>query len=645
MFVWDEKYKWGFDKGGISDSVGPNEADTGIYEGHPFKGLAKEILQNSLDAKDPDLDDAIPVKVDFSLLYLPKNEIPDADRLDEVISHCSEMFSTGDDGKKLNEWKKQSHAFLMSDNLVPVLKISDYNTKGLDGVTKTTGTSWSALVRQKGTTNKGDGAGGSHGVGKFAPYSFSAVRTVLYSTMNKAGETAFQGKSILTSFFENNQMYQNIGVFGDSSISETYPAIFDTEDLPEPFRRTECGTDVIAVAFDRQDDWMEQIALSILQYCFYTIYKGQLEVSIIDGEKKIILKQSNLQVQMDFFEEWNKNHEASEAGFDFTAPEYLRVLRNEKTIHIPMQFPDDKKPMGEVELYLLVDNNIPNRGIYEMRKTGMEITEDTKWKIGAHFRGLFIATGNNSVDNSPETNIDSFLRHCEDQAHNEWAAAFYKQKQKEAAKIIGRIHTWILENVKKEIIDIDGPAHNAYGLEKYLKNTFATGDDKDEEEAYQNYKPLNFKADQLDMGTNKKAVISQPSNGGSHSKRKKKNCEKQEQSAKNPNNKQHKKQKPSEQVGIGYVQCPYNEITGKYRISFMANEDFQNLSLLLRINNDGNSSYDAAVSNANINGKELNILDDRIYIGNVNKGQRVQLETEIINADRLSLEVIAYAEQ
>ena len=99
----------------------------------------------------------------------------------------------------------------------------------------------------------------------------------------------------------------------------------------------------------------------------------------------------------------------------------------------------------------------------------MGIQEDTGWRgIGTHFNGLFIATGKNAVDKTPENNIDAFLRKCEDPAHNEWASAFYKDHQDEAKFILNEIHKWIREKVLEQIPKYDGTSHDAFGLSKFI---------------------------------------------------------------------------------------------------------------------------------------------------------------------------------
>ena len=66
MFSWNDLYGWRFGGNCVCHAVGPNEADTGLFEGHPYKeAYQKEILQNSLDAKNPDLPDTQPVEVEF----------------------------------------------------------------------------------------------------------------------------------------------------------------------------------------------------------------------------------------------------------------------------------------------------------------------------------------------------------------------------------------------------------------------------------------------------------------------------------------------------------------------------------------------------------------------------------------------------
>lgn len=637
MFTWSEQYSWNFG-GSCVDSVGPNEADTGLFEGHPYKGLVKEILQNSLDAKNPKLPDTQSVEVEFRCIKVPINEIPGYKRLDEVINLCAQFYNQGDDGQKLQRWVRQSKQYL-SQGFLYALKISDYNTTGLTGVTSLKGSNWSVLVREKGSTNKSEGKGGSHGVGKFAPYSFSSLRTVLYSTKTMDNETAFQGKTMLTSFQENGQIFHNIGVYGLNN-EPTCPPVLNMEDVPSTFQRNQIGTDVVAVGFERDDYWKEQIIINVLQYCFYTIYQGRLIVRVSDDESTVEISPSSLKDLMVEYKKWYNEHEIL-VDFQFTAPKYLNILSHPKMKH----FSDNFKNKGEIELYLVVDSELEGRSIYEMRSIGMGIQEDTGWRgIITHFNGLFIATGRNAPDKKPENNIDSFLRKCEDPSHNEWSSSFYKEKEKEAISVLNDIHRWIRVKVTEQIPKFNGLTHDAFGLSKYLQNINNIGDTTEEEDAFRNYEPQSLEPKTATPSTQKKVPAQVKTNGRGKGKG---NGKQGKQGKKGgnprPNNKRGQKQNKIIPVDIGKVWTPYSN--GCYHIFFIAEKNYTKLQLKLNISGDEQGEDVASIVAASANGKSLKNYFGTIVVGDVKKDEKVDIILELENKERSSLEVLAYAQQ
>ena len=635
MFNWDAKYGWLFG-GGCVDAVGPNDADTGIFEGHPYKSLAKEILQNSMDAKDPALPDTVPVEVEFSCLKVPVEEIPGFGRLNDVVGKCSDYYNTGDDGDKVRLWKEKSDQLISQDS-VYVLKISDYNTTGLDGVLKLRGTGWSGLVREKYACNKGHGKGGSHGVGKFAPYSFSALRTVLYTTKNLAGETAFQGKTVLTSFEENGQVFHNIGVFGDKN-SPSCPPIMDMNDIPVSFRRERVGTDVIVVGFERDENWKEEITVSILQYCFYAIHLGLLTVRITDEDQRIELNKSNLEEYLKEYQKWYEENEHTD-DFQFTAPRFYSVLSHSKM----QAFPVDFKGMGEITLFLVVDPDIEGRTIYEMRKFGMGIQEDRDWRrINTHFNGLLFATGKGARDDTPTNNIDSFLRKCADPAHNEWGAAYYKGKEKEAKTLLDALHYWIRSCIVAMIPKFDGDSHDAFGLSQFIQNTNNIGDSTEEEDAFSNYEPQSLETREAGESVPKKVSTTVKSNGRGKGNKKPDKREKKGGNPK-PDNRRGKKTGNVEQVDIGRVWTPFSD--GKYHIWFTPEKDYSQLQLRISVGGDEQGSDTAFIQNAIFAGKQLKTYYGNIDLGDVKKGLPVDVTVVLENGERGGLEVQAYAKQ
>ena len=477
---WNKKYKWCFSPLGTGDKVGVNNAGIGIFKKQRYIGLAKEILQNVVDANDSNAPG--PVQARFEVIQVPRAEIPGADRLSDVIKRCYEYYHEGDDGVKMNLLKKAAEKFLDMDGLVPVLKISDYNTIGLTGTRQEKGSNWTGLVREISATNKGNGKSGSFGVGKFAPFNFSALRTIVYSTYNKDDERALQGKTILTTFMdEDGKLKQNVGLFGMTG-EDDCKAVYNMEDVPETFQRKEYGTDLFVLGFEKDKDWMQQMAVSVLEYFFYTIFKGNLEVSIVDGDERIDINQDNLPYLIKEYGEYCKSEE-----IEFSAPVFWELLHDTsgKTKHFVEPF----KKRGNVELYLKVDPDFSERRILQMRAAGMKIQEDTAFRIGAYFYGIFIATGEDSKSDDPKDNINSFLRKCENQAHDTWSKDEYEDNREEAGRVLKQIHSWILEKIKEQRPKEEKDEIEAFGLSDLLPSQEKEGSEGEEERAYAFFQP------------------------------------------------------------------------------------------------------------------------------------------------------------
>lgn len=652
MFAWKNNYRWIFSELGAADKVGVNDAGIGIFKRQPYKGLAKEINQNITDAKDDTLPDDVPVRARFELIYVDRDDIPDYQRLNEVIHKCYEYYHDGDDGAKLKVICDASEKYLEHEGKVPVLKISDYNTYGLRGVHEEKGSNWTGLVRERSATNKSNGSSGAFGVGKFAPYNFSELRTVLYSTKTRDGETAFQGKAILTTFSEydtdkqKNIIKQNIGLFADTN-SDNYDAVFSVDDIAPVFRRDVIGTDLFVLGFEKEEDWIEQSAISVIEYFFYSIYRGKLEVEIVEGDKIVEINKSNLGDMIAYYEEYCKEHMSDDTSFRFTAPSYWAMLTNSNCKSIlGKQFEYNGHRMGEYELYLLVGDECPDRKVLEMRQAGMKIREDTNFRIQTNFTAVFIATGANAVSDEPKDNISSFLRKCENQAHDDWAADEYKEEKEKARSIINRIHALILEAVKAEMPDMGDKSIDAFGLSEFLRNE-DEDDEKKEEKAFGNFKPLDFELKTVKTGKRRKqADISMKKNGGSK-KRKPKTP------GPGPNPIPPKPKKPDNHRGTGLnkvsevyisnIKTPYDTEAGEYQISFVVDESVENLMIAVKISSDDNNLARAEISKATQNGKTLTIKNGMVEIGAANEGDKVVLRMKIAERVRKTLEVRGYA--
>ena len=103
-----------------------------------------------------------------------------------------------EDNIKCQEFLKNGIECLSNDR-INVLKISDYNTEGLNGGDNERNGGWFGLVKSVGSSNKNEGQGGSFGIGKGAPFAASHLRTCFYSTVNEIGQNVFQGVSKIVS--------------------------------------------------------------------------------------------------------------------------------------------------------------------------------------------------------------------------------------------------------------------------------------------------------------------------------------------------------------------------------------------------------------------------------------------------------------
>ena len=649
MFAWDDKYRLIFSDLGASDKVGVNDVGIGVFKKKPYIGLTKEILQNSTDAPNRNLPEGTPVRVCFELIYIDRDDIPDVERLNSVIHKCYEYYPNGDDGVKLKAIQDAADKYLGQSGKVPVLKISDFNTTGLCGVQTEKGSKWSGLVRERSATNKTGGSSGSFGVGKFAPFTFSSLRTVFYSTKTVDNEIAFQGKALLTSFKEDGVLKNNIGLFADTT-SENYDAVLSGDQIAPVFRREEVGTDIFVLGFEKDADWMEQSAISVIEYFFYSIYKGNLEVTVAEGDKVITITQSNLGEKIAFFEKYCTEYMKDDVTFQYTAPIYWKLLCGTHKV-IKERFKYDGKDMGEYELYLLTGDDVAEKKVLEMREAGMKIREDSAFRIPVNFTGIFIATGVGAISLQPEDNISSFLRKCENQAHDDWAADEYREKKEMAKGIINKIHAIILEAVKKEMPDFGKDSVDAFGLSEFLQ-TDESDDNKQEEQAFADFRPLSFEIQSVKTGKHRRqADISMKKNGGvkqkdkeKEQKEKKEREKKENDKKKKTNNKQGNGTGKVSEVFISNVKTPFDNTSEEYKVSFTSDESASALMLSIKIGSDDDNLAHAEISKATDAGKNCPIKNGMIDIGAVSEGERKTIVIKLSEGGRKTLEVRAYAE-
>ena len=189
---------------------GFNDPGLAHFSGNPVRHLAREVIQNAYDAKDSGT-----VDVRIRLFDVDISDIPNLSELSNSFQACAR--SSVSEGKKAEVFFEQALAELKKKK-ISVLQISDHNTTGMRGPS-TNGTPFYAFMKAKGQSKKSSQhATGSFGIGKFAPYVVSKLRTIFISTVYQDDKGRYaqltQGKSILMSHDAKGQRKQGVGFWG-----------------------------------------------------------------------------------------------------------------------------------------------------------------------------------------------------------------------------------------------------------------------------------------------------------------------------------------------------------------------------------------------------------------------------------------------
>lgn len=264
-------YKWYFAPSYGGQTSGLNDSGVSYFASDPIRSVAKETLQDSMDALHSGEKKTI---VKFNTFHVTHDEIPDYKNLKDAFKKGVERWNHHNDTKKFFEHGLK----MLNQDKIPVLAIQDYNTTGLSKVGNNKTGGWYTLVSSSGVTEKKSTDGGSYGIGKNAPFAASAIRTVLYCTKNRDEEIGFQGVAkIPTITNDNNEDTQGIGYYYNPLDRQP---VKEHENILKTYQRTEYGTDKFILGFNDGKDWKERLIDEVINSYLIAIYKETLEVHI-----------------------------------------------------------------------------------------------------------------------------------------------------------------------------------------------------------------------------------------------------------------------------------------------------------------------------------------------------------------------------
>lgn len=269
--------KWRFPSNSYASTTGLDTADLETFRSDINAALAREITQNSIDAKNEDSNK--PVRIEFKKFNIENKLIPGYEELIQNIKNCIEYWEEFGSDKTVEALKEMLKE--LSRKEISCLRISDYNTTGLIGISKNSNSPWHNLIHGTGVSEKSSTSGGSKGIGKFATFVNSYFRTVFYFTKTKNNEYGYEGICKLCSgkIPGTDQLTQGIGYFG---LNDKNEPIIDNFYLDKNHQRdeTEYGTDIYVLGFKSEENWKEEIICKVLDSFISAIAYETLEIVV-----------------------------------------------------------------------------------------------------------------------------------------------------------------------------------------------------------------------------------------------------------------------------------------------------------------------------------------------------------------------------
>lgn len=441
----DNRFRWHFPSTDGGDEDGINDPLRETFEGDHERFVARESIQNSLDARK---DDTNPVLVRFERINMPVAQVPGLSELRDMLQKAKDYSSNQD--KSLSFYS--AALALLGRATVPVLKISDFNTIGLNGSDDDTGGGWYKLTRGVGVNSMAGVGGGSFGIGKGAPFAASELRAVFYSTINENDEPVFKGKVRLSSFRnDDGDVRRGIGDYGLEN-GRSVGSIRNLDDIPQLFRRSQQGTDIYIIGYQTEEsDWTKLLLNSLLNNFWAAIHFNELDVELLDnGELLHRVSEENL-------EEYMKEYAG---GKDDSVNFYLAV--KEPTKRIDAELPLLKK----VSLFVKTGENFP-KAVQMMRKSKMVVYSIGNYRVLPEpYAAVFICE-------SEEGN--RLLRDLEPPAHDTWDA----ERNKPIGKRVSKEYLDFIRNSLREMADDkDTEPEDIPELSKWLPEDDEERDDK-----------------------------------------------------------------------------------------------------------------------------------------------------------------------
>lgn len=449
----EKNCKWHFKEEGGRD-VGPNDPVDEKFKGQPYYSIVREAIQNSLDAVKNSRE---PVKVAFTFFELNRKDYPGFFEIESHINQSEKYYSENDNAKHLfGNMRDYLNGDMPGAKKLQLscLKISDYNTVGMNYDDHNTNSSFYAFLRAGGVSAKSQGSGGSFGFGKGAYYTLSPIKTIIVSTRDENSNVFFEGSTILTT--HKNTDGKKLTAYGYYDNNNGVPAQ-NNDSIPEIFQRKEVGTDVSIIGLWDETERKELMIKSVLNNFWLAVYDNKLIVQIDNIE----INRENIEHTIDkYFGNEFESGSATEIE-SWNPKPYFKAVKYTKNNEQFQVFEETLETVGKVTLYVYLEKGLPNRTSY-FRKPKMVVFKRTSKKVNG-YAAVFVC------DNDRGNEI---LRLMENPAHNEWKKENYPKEEGKISRTARKAENEIRDFVNEKLDSLSknkpGKKIAFLGLEEYL---------------------------------------------------------------------------------------------------------------------------------------------------------------------------------
>lgn len=431
-----QEYDFYFEMAGRAGYQGPNDPSGEYFTNKDLEqSLTREIIQNSMDAK---AEHSSCVTVEFDLRSVPTDDVPGIGTLRKSIA-AALAASQDLQGRKYLAEALQS----VESDIVPVLRIGDYGTKGLTGSESKDMplTPLSTLTRSTGASSSEGSRGGSFGIGSAVGPLASKMRTVAY-TSKPTGEddVVFAALSKLASHRDESDEWRQGTGYYTSLLEDDFKYLRN----PAPFgqfpNRSVDGTDLYIFDYREagRDSGLADVKRAAVENFMVAIHRGVLVVKGRTEDHEWILNSETLASAID-----EDDHLVR------TARPFYRALTESQPVVQTL------KTVGEVELYLFVDDTLEKKlGTQVMRKPLMKV-DVMNHTIHVPYAAIFICS--NDAGNSR-------LREIEPPTHDRWN----DRGPRSDGTAVREIRKFIREELMRMIPQKLGKSTSIKGLAKFL---------------------------------------------------------------------------------------------------------------------------------------------------------------------------------